>query len=222
LQSGQPIIFTPADTTNKNVTWSSSDAATASVSSDGTVTSVKAGTATITATTIDGGFNATCVITIKAAEASVNLSSGKLPSASSSTFLRTSYFTDGDKDSYDYADSYPGSGLQWVQLDLGTSYNLNDIKLWHYFKDARKYHDIIVQLSNDSTFKTSVTTVFNNDTDNSAGLGLGAGTDSEYSETIFGKDVPFASVNARYIRFYSNGNSINAWNHYVEIEVYGK
>jgi SpoIID/LytB domain protein len=215
-------IFTPADTTNKNVTWSSSDAATASVSSDGTVTSVKAGTATITATTIDGGFNATCVITIKAAEASVNLSSGKLPSASSSTFLRTSYFTDGDKDSYDYADSYPGSGLQWVQLDLGTSYNLNDIKLWHYFKDARKYHDIIVQLSNDSTFKTSVTTVFNNDTDNSAGLGLGAGTDSEYSETIFGKDVPFASVNARYIRFYSNGNSINAWNHYVEIEVYGK
>jgi len=110
--------------------------------------------------------------------------------------------------------------LQWVQLDLGASRSVNDIKIWHYFGDTRKYHDVIVQLSNDSTFKTGVTTIYNNDTNNSAGLGIGK--DTEYSETSTGKDIPVASVNARYIRFYSNGSSVNAFNHYVEIEVYGK
>ena len=62
-------------------------------------------------------------------------------------------------------------------------------------------------------------TVFNNDKDGSAGLGVG--TDSEYSETSAGKTIAFDTVNARYARFYSNGSTVNGGNHYVEIEVYG-
>ena len=42
---------TPDDAVSKNVTWSSSDESVAKVAADGTVTGVKAGTATITATT---------------------------------------------------------------------------------------------------------------------------------------------------------------------------
>lgn len=56
---------TPANATNKNVTWSSSDASVASVSQDGTVTAVKAGSATITVTTEDGDKTASCEVTVK-------------------------------------------------------------------------------------------------------------------------------------------------------------
>lgn len=54
----------PANATNKNVTWSSSDETVATVSSTGLVTALKAGTATITVTTVDGSKTATCDLTI--------------------------------------------------------------------------------------------------------------------------------------------------------------
>ena len=54
----------PSDATNKNVTWSTSDARIATVT-DGVVTAVSAGTATITVTTEDGGFTANCTVTVR-------------------------------------------------------------------------------------------------------------------------------------------------------------
>ena len=56
---------TPADAANKNVTWSTSDASIATVSGDGTVTGVARGTAVITATAVDGGFTASCTVTVR-------------------------------------------------------------------------------------------------------------------------------------------------------------
>ena len=53
----------PSDATNKTVTWSTSDASIATVT-DGVVTAVSAGTATITVTTEDGGFTAGCTVTV--------------------------------------------------------------------------------------------------------------------------------------------------------------
>ena len=50
----------PIDASNKSVIWSSSDAAIATVDENGVVIGMKAGTATITATTVDGNFTATC------------------------------------------------------------------------------------------------------------------------------------------------------------------
>ena len=54
----------PSNASNKSVTWTSSDSSIATVSSDGTVTGVSDGSATITATTNDGGFTATCLVTV--------------------------------------------------------------------------------------------------------------------------------------------------------------
>jgi gliding motility-associated-like protein len=53
----------PANATNQNVTWTSSNTAVATVGTSGIVTAVSAGTATITVTTADGSKTATSVIT---------------------------------------------------------------------------------------------------------------------------------------------------------------
>ncbi|MBR4227342.1 MAG: Ig domain-containing protein, partial [Candidatus Methanomethylophilaceae archaeon] len=53
----------PANATNKAVTWSTSDASVATVY-NGVVTGVAVGNATITVTTVDGGFTASCQVTV--------------------------------------------------------------------------------------------------------------------------------------------------------------
>jgi len=96
---------------------------------------------------------------------------------------------------------------------------IDTIKLWHYHGDGRTYHDVIVQLSNDPTFKSGVKTVYNNDKNNSSGLGNGA--NDEYAESGSGMTISTGSQNYRYVRCYSNGSTANAYNHYVEVEVDG-
>ena len=54
----------PANASDQSVTWSCSDNSVAMVSS-GQVTALKAGTATVTVTTVDGGKSATCKVTVK-------------------------------------------------------------------------------------------------------------------------------------------------------------
>jgi len=55
--------ITPADATNQKVSWTTSDATKATVA-NGVVTAVATGSATITVTTDDGGFTATCAVTV--------------------------------------------------------------------------------------------------------------------------------------------------------------
>ena len=58
------IAFTPTYAANKNVTFSSSNTSIATVASDGTVTGVAEGETTITATSEEGSFTATCVVAV--------------------------------------------------------------------------------------------------------------------------------------------------------------
>jgi uncharacterized protein YjdB len=55
---------TPANATNKTVVWTSNNPSVATVSATGLVTGIGVGTATITASTADGGLMANCVITV--------------------------------------------------------------------------------------------------------------------------------------------------------------
>jgi len=128
--------------------------------------------------------------------------------------------TDGDKN---YAKSSLvelGTGAQWVQVDLEKEYELYAILVWHFHEGKRVYFDVVVQASNDPEFKEGVTTVYNNDHNNSSGLGVGQ--DKEYVESYQGRLMKVDAVRARYLRLYTNGNTANYMNHYVEVEVYGK
>ena len=62
---------TPENATNRNVTWHSSNITIATVNTQGVVTAVAAGTATITVRTVDGGYTATAIVTVNTPTVSV-------------------------------------------------------------------------------------------------------------------------------------------------------
>jgi hypothetical protein len=132
------------------------------------------------------------------------------------------YITDGDMEAADGSYVELGPFRQDITIDLEAKHEIYAILVWHYHKQARVYFDVVVQVADDADFITNVKTVFNNDIDNTAGLGVGE--DKHYSETNEGKliDVIAKNVKARYVRLYSNGNTSNDLNHYIEVAVYGK
>lgn len=127
--------------------------------------------------------------------------------------------SDGDKEANSGSYVELGPKLQWVQIDLKEPHAIHAVVLWHYHASARIYHDVVVQTADDADFLTNVKTHFNNDHDNSAGLGVGP--DKEFWETYEGKLVPVDGVTARYVRLYSNGSTADDMNHYTEVEVFG-
>jgi len=151
-----------------------------------------------------------------------NVALGKPVSASDRDPLYGSpdMITDGDKEADDGSLIELGPKPQYVMIDLRERCEIYAIILWHYHKLPRVYFDVIVQISDDKNFRTGVQTVFNNDLDNS--LGLGAGTDLHYTETNEGKLIDSKGVQGRYVRLYSNGNTSDDLNHYIEVEVYGR
>ena len=128
--------------------------------------------------------------------------------------------TDGDKEATDgsYVELDPFK--QSITIDLQAEYEIYAIVFWHYHQQARVYFDVIVQVSNDPDFITGVETLFNNDVDNTSGMGTGS--DMRYVDTSEGKLVEAKGVRARYVRLYSSGNNSDDMNNYIEVEVYGK
>ena len=152
----------------------------------------------------------------------VNVAEGK-PVTSSVTgpeFGELGFLVDGDKSYKDESLLALDRGLQWIQIDFGTPCDLHALTLWHFHQGDRVYFDVMVQVADDSEFTTNVRTVFNNDHDNTSGLGIG--TDKEYIESYKSKFVDLKGIRATSIRFYSKGNTTDDFNHYVEAEVFGK
>ena len=131
-----------------------------------------------------------------------------------------SQITDGDKEATDGSNVELDPGLQYVTIDLEAESEIWCIIVWHYHKDPRVYYDVIVQVSDDPDFIVGATTVFNNDIDNSAGKGIGK--DMHYTETNEGELIDCKGIHGRYVRLYSNGNTTDDLNHYIEVCVYGR
>lgn len=129
------------------------------------------------------------------------------------------YVTDGEKDASDFGYLELRPGTEWVQVDLGVKATIYAVLVWHSHAEARVYRDVIVQVSDDPDF-LSAETVFNNDYDNTSGMGVGS--DMGYVETSEGKLIDCRGVEGRFVRFYSKGSHIDEKNQYTEVEVFGK
>ncbi|MCX6875025.1 MAG: hypothetical protein NTW21_14630 [Verrucomicrobia bacterium] len=127
--------------------------------------------------------------------------------------------TDGDKQAGEGYFVELIEGPQWVQIDLEKSAAINAIWVWHYHSQKRAYKGVIIRISDDPTFKTGATTVYNNDYENVCEMGKGP--DYPYVESRFGLIADGKGTKGRYVRLYSNGNTSNDMNHYIEVEVYG-
>jgi len=128
--------------------------------------------------------------------------------------------TDGDNEGTDGSYVELGPGLQWVQIDLKEKAAIHALVVWHYHGEGRVYHDVVVQVSDDPDFIEGVKTIYNNDFDNSSGLGIGK--DLEYIEDFRGRVIDAKGVTGRYVRLCSKGNTSNDQNHYIEVQVCGK
>jgi hypothetical protein len=111
------------------------------------------------------------------------------------------------------------SGIQWVQIDLGKTAEINAVYVWRFHSQHRVYLGVVVQISDDPDFISRVTTIYNNDVKNLSGRG--AGKDKSYIETNLGRLLDAKGTKGRYVRLYSNGSSSNPANHYIEVEVWG-
>lgn len=127
--------------------------------------------------------------------------------------------TDGDKEATRGNYLELGPGRQWVQIDLGAEHEIHVVLFWHRHDPIAVYSDVVVQVAGDPDIVVGVKTLFNNDDDNS--LGLGVGRDLKYFDTYEGKLVEARGVRARYVRLHSNGSTADELNRYTEVEVYG-
>ena len=64
-QSSLEATVLPDNSSDKSVVWTSSDESIVTVSANGEITAIKRGTATVTATTVDGGLTASCSVTVR-------------------------------------------------------------------------------------------------------------------------------------------------------------
>jgi hypothetical protein len=130
--------------------------------------------------------------------------------------------TDGEKEGTEDNVVLLLRGSQWVQIDLGSPQEIYAIVVWHAYNSPKVYHGVIAQLADgpDFTATQNVRTIFNNDVENKAGLGIG--TNREYIETREGKLIDAKGAKARYVRLYSNGSTSAKFNEYTEAEVYGR
>jgi hypothetical protein len=159
--------------------------------------------------------------TVMAPKGSVNLALGKPVTSSGGQPIvgSLSRITNGDKETDEGKWLEIDQGKQWVQVDLGQSNPIYAVAVWHVHGIPSAVNDVVVQLSDDPEFVTGVKTIFNNDYDNSSGLGVGA--DPEYIETCYGRAMDAKGVQARYVRLYSNGDDATESNRYMQVEVWG-
>lgn len=130
-----------------------------------------------------------------------NIALGKNVTGSSAVTVGTlDMITNGDTASTNYVSL--SAGEQYVEIDLGDVYEINEVRVWHYYQDSRSYHNTATAVSEDGTTWTTVA------------------SPASYVENSGGNTRTFAPIKARYVRDYINGNTINIGSHWVEIQVF--
>ncbi|MDW3192775.1 MAG: polysaccharide lyase family 7 protein [Cytophagales bacterium] len=145
--------ISPADATNQIVNFVSEDESIATVSEDGLVTGISAGTVTITVTTDEGGYTDTMVIQVLALSTELNWALGQ-PIVGSGTADGANVpanLVDGDTDSRWSVRDFPQSAT----VDLGGDIAISQVEVVSH--EARAYQFTIEgSLTEDGTYSTLV------------------------------------------------------------------
>lgn len=133
----------PTTATEKSVAWSSSDESVVTVTQAGRVTAVSPGTATVKVTTKDGGYSATCQVTVQSAMVDLGLSvkwATRNVGASS---------PEGYGNYYAWGETSPKSNYDWSTYRWGNS----ETNLTKYNTDSsygRVDHKTVLDLPDDA------------------------------------------------------------------------
>lgn len=98
-------------------------------------------------------------VELQAIKDGVNLLKGKtatgIANYASEPLVR---ITDGDLTTANWASSHTSSTTECITLDLGSTYNLDEIAVWHYWGDSRVYKNHTLSVSNNnSTWRNLIT-----------------------------------------------------------------
>ena len=141
-----------------------------------------------------------------------------------------SWLTDGITDSGKYVEiskdtEQNSTDPSYAQIDLGTSYDIAKVEFWNYWDDGRTLIGLVILASEKGTFaEDDRTVIFNSDTENFFGFGVGA--DTSYKSVSAGLSVE-KEARGRYVRVMNNGHDGGTpgqkkhGGHYMEIKVYG-
>ncbi|MFC2090017.1 Ig-like domain-containing protein [Bacteroidota bacterium] len=123
----------PSDATNQSISWSSDNPSVAVVNESGEVTAIGTGSATISATSEDGGFTDGCIVNVTSEGAS-NLALGGVATQSSTDFSGVaSRAIDGNTDgAYGNGSvTHTNAGTNpWWEVDLRTEYSIGTINIF--------------------------------------------------------------------------------------------
>lgn len=147
----------PVNATNQAVSWSSSNPAVATVSSDGLVTGISEGYVTITVTTQDGNKTSSSTVTVNVAGASAHLT-GTVGHNIAPYCCGNGGTNAFDGNTATYVDASAATG-GYVQLDFGGIKNITAIKYFPRAGWASRMTNGVFQGSNDGTNYTDVYTV---------------------------------------------------------------
>lgn len=145
LEEGQTYslaaIVLPLDATDQSVTWSSSNSSVVTVDSDGVVSAVAAGDASVTVTTADGGFTAISDVTVTSAPSSNTIiieaesfnrtggtyNDGTVPLGVNATAVNINFVNAGDWAEYDI--NVTTGGVYSIEYAISTPSNHAVIQL---------------------------------------------------------------------------------------------
>ena len=130
------VIPNPSNA-DASVTWTSSDTSVATVSADGLVTAVKAGTATITATsTVNPEISVTCQVTVKAADTPTDPDGSKV-----TAFLNAVAAIDSDAPLYERYQKISTAISLYQSLNSAEKAQVSSNDLWVLKSAIAKYNE---------------------------------------------------------------------------------
>ena len=158
-----------------------------------------------------------------APEGTTNLALGKDVTASEEPMMgELAQLVDGNAEATDDTILDLDSGPAWVTVDLGKPCEVFAVLSWQRHNNLFAFRDVVIETADDKDFATNRQILFNNDHDGSLGKGHGKGANTQYLENYQGKLVDARGIKARYVRFWSNGNSHDASNYWTEINIFGR